>query len=409
MKYFICCLITATVFKQAIAGGFQVNLQGARQNGMAQCGTALSLDASAVFFNPSALNFLDSGLQVNFGVNFVFARVDFLSEDRSYSARNLPKTGTPLFFYVAHRLKKIPNLSVGLSVNNPFGASIKYEDEWAGKFIINEISLKTFSYQPTLSYKIGKKLSIGAGLNIYTGDLYIRRNIPTTDSTGMSGQAQLTGRGSGFGFNAGITFKPNQQWQIGLNFRSNALLKLNRGVAQFNVPASLTDSFPETSFNSQIRLPFVLSTGISYRPTTKLLLTADVNYTAWSSYDTLKFDYAFNSAPLKDTKLTKAYKNVFCYRVGAEYIISPKVLVRVGFYHDRSPVSEQLLTPDSPDANRNGITGGISFFPVTKTGIDFSMIYTFANERFGGHPENGFYGTYKSSAVIPTLGIHMKF
>ena len=82
----------------SFAGGFQIGLQGARQNGMAQTGTALSLDASSLFFNPGSACFLDSASHINLGASLVFANVGFKSQDRFYTAENEKKNRYSFIF-----------------------------------------------------------------------------------------------------------------------------------------------------------------------------------------------------------------------------------------------------------------------------------------------------------------------
>jgi len=53
--------------RNAFAGGFQVNLQGIKQTGMANCGTAVLNDNSLIFFNPGGLALLDSSNSVTAG------------------------------------------------------------------------------------------------------------------------------------------------------------------------------------------------------------------------------------------------------------------------------------------------------------------------------------------------------
>lgn len=56
MRYFfLSSLIGFSLIMQS--QGFQVNLQGQKQQGMASAGSALIQDASALFFNPVAFLF----------------------------------------------------------------------------------------------------------------------------------------------------------------------------------------------------------------------------------------------------------------------------------------------------------------------------------------------------------------
>ena len=61
----------ATAFS-ANAQGYQVNLQGQKQQGMGGAGAALPLDAAAVFFNPASISFLKNS-SINLGFTPTFA------------------------------------------------------------------------------------------------------------------------------------------------------------------------------------------------------------------------------------------------------------------------------------------------------------------------------------------------
>jgi hypothetical protein len=42
-------------------------------------------------------------------------------------------------------------------------------------------------------------------------------------------------------------------------------------------------------------------------------------------------------------------------------------------------------------------------------GLDVAIIYTASGNRYGGSPDTGFYGTYKSTVFIPSFGMHILF
>lgn len=403
----ICFLATRVAF----GGGFQVNLLGAKQNGMAYTGTGLTLDASSAFFNPGGLAFLKNQHTVNAGVNFVFANIAYHEPQPGfYTARNVKEgLSTPLFLYANFRLKEDSKWNLGFSVNNPFGSSLKWEDDWAGQFIIREISLSTFSFQPTVGYKINDNLSVGAGLGIFTGSLLLRKGVPVSDKKNFSGEAELSGSAVGFGANIGLMYRPKSQHYVGLSYRSPVKVKLKNGEAKFEVPSSIQDSFPATGFSTEITLPQVISLGIGYQANDKWLVAIDVNYTGWHSYDTLKLDFEFNSESLEDAEMSKEFKSSFAFRIGTQFQPVEKLSLRAGAFYDMSPVPDDFISPDSPDADRLGLTGGLSYQPSKKFSIDAAVMYVTAAERSGGSEANGFYGSYKVNAVIPTIGLEILF
>ncbi|MDZ4844406.1 MAG: outer membrane protein transport protein [Chitinophagales bacterium] len=408
-KNILLCLLIASSFLQAIAGGFQANVQGIKQNGMAQTGVGTSLDAASLFLNPGAMGFLKHRLNFNVGVNAVMGGIGYQSPDGFYTANNKTAIGTPLLLYFSYRVKENSKWTVGLGVNNPYGSGVEYEDDWAGQFIIRKIELRTFNVQPTVNYKINDKFGIGAGFNFYYGDLLLRRGIPVADTAAEYGEAELTGSGIGFGANIGLFYKINDKFSVGATFRTPIKMKVEDGDAEFDVPAGISDSFPKTTFDSELILPMVANIGLGYHVTEKCLLAFDINYTGWQSYDTLRFDYAFNSEQLEDTELPKNYKGSFTFRLGAQYDIVEKFTARAGVYFDMTPVKDGYLSPEGPDANRFGASFGLTYQPTPKVGIDASFIYVHSLERTGGSDEAGFYGSYKIAVLIPSIGIHLAF
>lgn len=394
----------------SLAGGFQVNVQGSKQNMMGHAGSALSLDASSVFFNPGALSFLKENYCFLAGADVIIPRVGYQEMTPGfYTAFNTNKYTNPILFYASARLKPESKITFGFGVNNPFGSSLVWEDAWAGQFVIREISLKTFCFQPTASYKISDQLSFGASFNYYSGELILRRGIPVSDSTGKSGEARLEGKAGGIGFNAGIIYKPFEKLTVGIDYRSQTTVNLKKGTAEFDVPSALSDSFPNTTFTSKIKLPQVATLGIAYSFTEKFTLVFDANYTGWQSYDTLKFDYAFNSESLEDTRIAKNYKGVFAFRMGGQFKIAERITARAGAFYDITPVKDGFLSPDGPDADRVGGSLGISIQPVKRFSADLGCMYLETLERTGGSEEAGFWGTYKTIAVIPTLALQYSF
>jgi long-chain fatty acid transport protein len=207
----------------------------------------------------------------------------------------------------------------------------------------------------------------------------------------------------------GIIYKPIKQLSIALDYRSQTTLRMRHGTAEFTVPSALADSFPKTQFTSQLKLPQMLTLGLAYTIAEKATIVFDVNFTGWKCYDTLRFDYAFNSQSLEDTKIIKNYKNAFSFRLGAQYKFADFITVRIGGFYDMTPVQDGFLFPDGPDANRIGGSAGISLYPGKHFNIDLSYMYLETAKRTGGSNEVGFWGTYKIKAAIPTIGLQYTF
>lgn len=409
-KTYILLIAICFAFTTSFAGGFQVNLQGQKQTGMGHTGTGLLLDNAAILFNPGAVSFLDSLRGISFGASFIMARTMYLEPyPGNYTARIVKHTGTPFTVYAVYKFKKTAKWNVGLGIYTPFGSKVQWPDDWKGQFLIREIDLKTIFIQPTASFKINDKLGIGAGFIYATGGFSLRKGIPLQDSTGAYGEGRLEGKASGYGYNAGIYFKPTDKLSIGLDYRSEVKVKVAGGSAEFDVPSAVDQYFPTTTFSTQLRLPQTITLGFGYVATQKLKLALDVNYVGWRSYDSLVIDFADNTDNLADIHSPRLYQNSFIYRIGAQYALKEKWTLRAGAYFDSSPVKAGYLTPETPDANKLGLTCGVTFNITKMIHIDGSLLYIEGMKRTDTNLETDFGGTYKSKAVVPGISLEWNF
>ena len=406
----ICASFLMFVSAYCFAGGFQVNLQGQKQTGMGHTGTGLLTDAASILFNPGAVSFLDSVRSVSFGSSFIIPRTEYLeSSPGIYTAQIEPHIGTPFTIYAAFKTKKWSNIYFGLGIYTPFGSRVQWPDDWKGQFLMREIDLKTIFIQPTVSWKINKKWGIGGGPILATGSFSLRRAVPVQDTAGNYGEGILEGKANGFGFNAGIYFRPNEKLSFGIDYRSQVKVSVKNGNASFTVPSSLEQYFPNTNFNSAIKLPQTITIGSGYHVNKKLTLALDVNYVGWKCYDTLRIDFKDTTSKLQNIRSARMYKNVFIYRVGAQYVLSKMVDARLGAYFDSSPVSAGYLTPETPDANKVGITAGTTIHISDKVNLDLSLLYIEAMKRSDTNIETHFSGTYKTRAVAPGFALEIIF
>lgn len=410
-RRFALFFLLLSVFGTTQAGGFQVNLQSVRAAGMGHTGAGLYFDASAMYFNPGALSFV-YGPSLNTGVNLIFAGISYREPaPGTYTAENESGVGTPFGFFFSHSIKR--NFAAGLAVYTPFGSSVQYPDDWKGQFALREISLKTVFIQPTLSYNFLDQIGIGIGPVFALGSLKLRRALPLDNPAGESGEALLEGNGNGIGFNAGIMWSPKPKFNIGLSYRSQVKFRAENGDATFTVPTSVQDLFPSSTFSAEITLPATTTLGIGVYPTKNLTLAVDVNYVGWQVYERLAFDFAENTESLEDLDSPRNYENSWIFRVGAEYhkklANKWEARLRGGVYYDLTPVQDGYTTPETPDSDKWGFSGGLSIDYYWFGGIDFSLLWVEGNERTDTNLETNFGGTWKARALIPGIGIRGYF
>ncbi len=409
-KLLLAFVFTLFMASVTLAGGFQINLQGQKQTGMGHAGTGLCMDNATILFNPGAMSFLDSLRGFTLGASFIMPRTTYLEPYPGTYTSNIEKnTGTPITLYAVYKFKKTAKWNVGLGVYNPFGSKVQWPDDWKGQFLIREIDLKTFFIQPTVSYKLNDKIGLGVGFVYATGSFALRKGVPIQDTLGNYGEGTLNGKASGYGFNAGIYFKANEKLSIGFDYRSQVNVSVDGGSAEFTVPSSVSNYFPTTTFSTGLSLPQVATLGLGYKFNSKLIVALDVNFIGWKSYDSLIIDFADNTDKLKDIHSAREYQNSYIFRLGAQYELNEKWSARLGAYYDMSPVKAGYLTPETPDADKIGITAGATFKVTKKIFVDASLLYIEGLKRTDTNLETQFGGTYKSKAVVPGIAISYVF
>ena len=410
------------------AEGYAVNAQGAKQIGMGHVGVAINWDASSMQFNPGALATIDAKYSLAMGGSLIWSETEYTSPTSStFNTKTNNPINTPFYLYGSAKLND--KLAVGLAVYTPFGSSNIWGDDWAGKYLVQDIAMKSIYIQPTVSYKVNDWISVGAGLNIVWGKFELSKALPTG---GATDKAELSGSTVKYGYNVGVFLQPTEKLNIGISYRSHIDFTLDNseGEANFTVAypfvnSSGKSSFTDTGFTATLPLPSSLNVGLAYQINEKWFVSADVNYVQWDVYETLGFDFENETKmmiphptipntivevpAISDTKSKRQWDNTMCYRIGAQYSANDKLDLRAGFYYDETPVQNNLYAPETPGANKIGLTAGASYKLNSKFSLDAAILYGWGENVTGtsvnSKNEPIFKGKYKNTAIFPTIGI----
>ncbi len=392
-------LVSSTVF----AGGYQVRLQGNKQNGFGLVGTPLSWGSSSMFYNPGALSFMKDKMHFEVGASAIMSNVSFQQTGSSITEETDNPLGTPFYVYGAGKINEM--ITVGLAVYTPFGSSAKWQDDWSGKFLIQNISLKAIFIQPTISFNFNDKFGIGAGFVYTTGGVEINKAL----NYGTNSTVNLDAKASGMGFNLGLFYKASDKLSLGLNYRSKINMKVENGDATFTVPSSLNYLMPESNkFDSELPLPGNLDFGVAFQATDKLLIAVELDWVMWSTYDTLSFTFHENGDLLSSDN-PREYKDSFIPRIGIQYDMMENLQLRAGAYYDTSPTNPDYFTPETVSLNTFAYTLGLSYSPIDMLSIDVSFLQLFGQQSEMEYAPDNFKGTYQTITYIPGLGVSLRF
>jgi len=413
-KYLLASSLLLLSSVTSFGAGYQLNLQGLRQLAMGGTGTAWVWDASTIFYNPAGLSRMKS-IQVYASILSINPSTAYGNAITQASARTVQQSFTPFNIYIGGPIQEGSKWGLGLGVYTPFGSGTKWDDNWLGKYVTQSIVLKSVFFQPTVSYRINDFISVGAGFVYATGSLDLTQALPVHGPVGPNdpntdnGEAHLHGSANGVGYNLGIQIKASDKLQFGLTYRSQVNMSISGGTANFTVPKSLRDSFPNTTFDSQLPLPQVATFGVAYRAGERLTLQFDLNFTGWNSYDSLRINFTDHTSSLKDMHEPRHYKNVFTPRIGACYKLGRVVSIMAGGAYDPTPVPDGFVSPDLPDADRIILSCGISIKPIPRLTILAAFESTTSVKRAATYNYADFNGTYKTEAATPGIGLYYNF
>ncbi len=390
---------------EAVAGGFQLNEHGARAMAQAGAFVARASDGSAVFFNPAGLAFQDQ-ISVYGGVTAVIPTVSFygpLQNNTNAKTQAPNQFFSPINAYVTY--PAFERLHVGIGVNNPYGLGSEWPDTWIGRYLTTYVSLHSFYFSPTVSYKITDDLAVGGGFNYVTGSVSLERAvaIPLQAADGDP-KVTLDLTGHGYGWNAGALYKITRDISIGASYRSSVKMDAS-GTASFNPNYAPLD-LPAGGVTTSIKLPATAFAGLAWTPAgEKYQIEADYQWIGWSSYNQLAFTFQADGSQVIQPK---NYSDTYILRIGGEYALGD-FRIRGGYLFDHSPVSTEYVDPILPDANRNGINLGLGYSFSKEFSVDVAYLLLLFNERKAVNttPTVNFDGTYHTHVSL--FGVNLGY
>ncbi len=390
------------------AGGFRVSLQGVKQLAMAHT-SAHAEDASVAFFNPAGMSFIPNKLSVAAGGFGIKADITYQNPTTLESFNTENPMGTPIYAAIAYKV--LDNISLGFSFTTPYGSTVKWPTNWAGKEIVQEIELKALYFQPMVSFKLAPWASVGGSFIYATGTVDWTKSVTQLGGTLNIKDDKATGKG----FSLGFYFKPDEKWDVSVAYRSPVDMEANKGKATFDISSALysslgLDANGQDNFKAVLPLVDEWTIGVTYKVTPKWSVSGDFNYSGWDQYNALKLD--FENAPIATNNPSdptvlitpKNWQSTQTWRFGTQYMFTDKFAGRLGYYHDQSPYADEDFSAESPSFEANVITGGIGY-KWKGFGIDLSGAYNFQTPRNVNNTYYNFSGQAKAKAYYFGLGL----
>jgi long-chain fatty acid transport protein len=386
----VAAFIAATA--DANAGGFALREQSSWGQGSSFAGVAAGGALSAMYWNPATITQIP-GLQSESVITGILP-----SSNHSVTAGTF--AGAPFNFPAApdsgmdalvpasyYSWQLTPQLWVGLSINAPFGLSVRFPDVWAGRTYAEDTVLKTYNGVPTIAYQVNNWLAVGVGVQIEYAKADLASGLPANAAgtpPGLGNLLSIEGNGWGFGFTAGATLTPTPTTTIGIGYRSAINQKIN-GTLSLPPGGIFTPAFGSTpgSVSTTLNLPDIVTIGLRQRLTPQWTGLATFEWTNWSRIGTSSIvqDSGANATVLGNpVRLPFQYSDGWFGSVGAEYQWNERLALRSGVGFEKSPITDDVRTPRLPDNDRLWLSIGGSYKWSEKIRLDAAYTHIFVKD-----------------------------
>ncbi len=379
MNYFRSLLLTCVfvVFSagSALAEGFSMSEWSARGLSLAGGMVGRADDPSAVAYNPAGITQL-AGTQFMAGASIImpYGNVHLNtgqgSTGNTYNTAVEPEYWVAPHGYVTYQLND--DWWFGAGIYSRFGLGNRYSGSFPGAGNMYDVGLKTLSFVPVLAYKVNNHLSLAVGVEAMYMHLYEGVKIPTIGSIPdllarnmTSNDMQVEATSMGFGAHVAAHLKLNEQWAMGLVYKSQVIQNAS-GDASFgrqgqNLLISMGGQhLPEaqnTDVHGSIRLPDSIAFGVTYKPLDNLSFEVGTVFYRWSTYNSLDiyFDSGYNAI------YPKKWRDSWNFNASVEYKPTAWLALRAGYWYDTSPINEDYAEYMLPTNGRDVITLGAGF------------------------------------------------
>lgn len=451
IKIYALAVSAALASLGAHASGYHFGFQSVTALSTANASAAEAVGPSTIFHNPAGLTEVE-GTQVTSNLFLIVPNAKYSDAKATYNPEDdgapvttgsTSPTGetsgkiahgvTPVpSLYASHQLND--NVTLGFGIYVPFAAETDYGDQSVLRYNLNETSVKSFDFNPTLAFKINDQHSVGVGLIAqyfdaklvkyadYTGtarymmakgmsdaglfpDYNTARNVVNTMVPHGKADARGTIKGDdwGFGYNLGYLWKPNDNFRLGVSYRSKVSHTL-KGHVDWDLVGTYFTNPPPTvknianvmvplihapvgsmdyamgyiqheGVNVKIATPESLSLHTMWKATPKWNLFGNLTWTRHSrlnkiavKLDSLKIveNKIVNGVPepfpLDTATMQTNWRNTYMLALGASYQWNEALQLRFGAHYDRTPVrSNDTRLPTMPDNDRIMLAAGARY------------------------------------------------
>ena len=368
----------------ALASGFALPEISTAGMATANAMVANPQETGAIPYNAAAMGF--HGSSVALGASMIGPTFTVTTANGEHHSEGADWLAAPL---VQGALKINEQWRIGLGINAPFGLETRWQ---YGTFprltgstpvrisrttVVNipngnhptSSELEILDFVPAAAYRVNDALSLAAGL-----DVYWVKSAQLDSNLG-----QMSGDGTGVGFNLGAMYRLNAL-TLGASFHSSSTIGIDGSYAPLNSTLlALGRLQPAQDASVDLTLPWRVQLGARYAFTDTLAAEFDWTYMGWSDFDRLEITGEATGALISAE--TEDWSDASAYRLGFTWDVQPATQLRFGYAYDATGQGDAHFSARVPDNDRQLFSLGVAQDLGSGFSIEASYMYVLSNER----------------------------
>ncbi len=400
------------------ANGMRLVSQDAFAAARGEAFVATADNPSAIYYNPAGITQLE-GNQLRAGANILYFDPTFKPpEGRPNSGTtydiNNNEAVAPQFFYT-HSWKDSP-VSAGVGIYAPYGASVAWPQNTGFRTVAIEGSLMYIRANPVVAVQLVPGLSLAGGMMVDYSKLSQQQGLRAAYQP-FYNYFQFEGDGVSLGYNFGLLWKPDEKLSFGATFRSTTTTRYQGETDTLLQP--VTNPAKSVGADIEYQFPLTAVFGVSYRPTPRWNLEFNMDYTDWSSFDTVTLyqDERPPSGVQQVIPVNLKWKASWMYEFGVTHYLKNGWQFSAGYFFNQNSVPDDYYSPLVADLDRHFLCAGTGY---RGEGWSFDITYQFGygpphtvtssqapsrpSQVFGNQNANGTY-EWISHAVLVSVGL----
>jgi long-chain fatty acid transport protein len=375
-------ILSLLVASSAHSGGLYLYELGNPEVGLASAGwSARAQDAATVFTNPAGMTRLKKS-ELLVGVQLLYLHAKFSPDVNTTTSGSdgdastwLPAGG----LYYVHNL--MPKLKLGVSTVGYFGLGLEYENDWVGRYYVQEVKLQALGIQPALAYRVTDWLSLGAGVVALYGVLKEKVAVNNIGPNQPDGKLKLEDSDWTYQVNLGVLVEPRQGTRFGLTYLSEGDLKfedqpdfsnLGPGIEAILRAKGLLDAEIKVDFT----MPQALMLSGYHELSDRWAIMGNLGWQDWSEFG--KVGVTVASEDTSSLTVDRNYKDTWHVAFGAQYRVADPWLLTAGIAYDSSMMDDEDRTPDLPlgEAWRFGLGARYDWSKKLAFGLGYTLLWS---------------------------------